>query len=62
MILVVTRVIKIINSIFFKIPSFTNEEKDSFNNDVIKIKDKDIGSSLDSFLNEIQINTSSILI
>ena len=47
---------------FFKIPSFTNEEKDSFNNDVIKIKDKDIGSSLDSFLNEIQINTSSILI
>ena len=47
---------------FFKIPSFTNEEKDSFINDVNKIKDKDIGSSLDSFLNEIQINTSSILI
>ena len=47
---------------FFKIPSFTNEEKNSFINDIIKIKDKDIGSSLDSFLNEIQINTSSILI
>ena len=47
---------------FFKIPNFTNEEKDSFINEVIKIKDKDIGSSLDSFLNNIQINTSSILI
>ena len=28
---------------FFKIPSFTNEEKNSFINDIIKIKDKDIG-------------------
>ena len=47
---------------FFKIPSFTNEEKDQFFKEIIKSKDKDISSFLDSFLNNIQINNSFILI
>lgn len=46
----------------FKIPSFTDEEKDPFFNKIIQSKNKDIGSFLDSFLNNIQINNSSILI
>lgn len=47
---------------FFKIPSFTNEEKDPFFNKIIQSKDKDIGSFLDSFFNRIQKNTLTILI
>lgn len=46
----------------FKMPTFTNEEKGIFFKEIIKSKDKDISSFLDSFLNNIQINTSSILI
>ena len=36
----------------FKIPSFTNEKKDSFFNEIIQSKDKDIGSFLDYFFNK----------
>ena len=43
-------------------PTFTAEEKDAFFKKVIKNKNKDIGSILDSILNNIQINNSSILI
>ena len=46
----------------FKMPTFTAEEKDAFIKKVIKNKNKDIGSILDSILNNIQINNSSILI
>jgi len=46
----------------FKMPTFTAEEKDAFFKKVIKNKNKDIGSILDSILNNIQINNSSILI
>ena len=46
----------------FKIPTFTTEEKDAFIKKVIKNKNKDISSILDSILNNIQINNSSILI
>ena len=37
---------------FFKIPSFTNEEKNSIFNEIIQSKDKDIGSFLDYFFNK----------
>ena len=37
----------------FKIPSFTNEKKDTFFNEIIQSKDKDIGSFLDSFFNKL---------
>lgn len=47
---------------FFKIPSFTNEEKNSIFNEIIQSKDKDIGSFLDYFFNRIQKNTLTILI
>jgi len=46
----------------FKIPSFTNEEKDSFFNEIIQSKDKDIGSFLDSFFNRNWKNIYTILI
>ena len=36
----------------FKIPSFTNEKKDPFFNEIIQSKDKDIGSFLDYFFNK----------
>ena len=46
----------------FKIPSFTNEEKNPFFNEIIRNKDKDIGSFLDSFFNRIWKNIYTILI
>ena len=46
----------------FKIPSFTNEEKDLFFNEIIQSKDKDIDSFLDSFSNRIWKNIYTILI
>ena len=46
----------------FKIPSFTNEEKNPFFNEIIQSKDKDIGSFLDSFFNRIWKNIYTILI
>ena len=51
------------NELFsFKIPSFTNEEKNPFFNEIIQSKDKDIGSFLDSFFNRIWKNIYTILI
>lgn len=46
----------------FKIPSFTNEEKNPFFNEIIQSKDKDIGLFLDSFFNRIWKNIYTILI